>query len=166
MLKLLSYLKPYWKSALLAPLCMLLEVIMDLFQPALMAKIINVGIANLDLDAIVRTGGLMLGVAFIGLLGGVGCTIFASMAAMNKKRPHHVSAKNRYGSLQPGTNAAVAKSTEDTPIHGGSVLRTLYASMIARTVNPISTILAGSGEILATVQRCAGDRQARGEPLG
>ena len=67
----------------MAPVFMLLEVIMDLFQPALMARIIDVGIANFDLSAVWRTGGLMILVAVIGMLGGVGSTIAASIAAMN-----------------------------------------------------------------------------------
>ncbi len=56
---------------------------MDLFQPMLMARIVNVGIANLNLNEIFRAGGMMLAAACIGLAGGVGCAVFASIAAMN-----------------------------------------------------------------------------------
>jgi ATP-binding cassette subfamily B multidrug efflux pump len=83
MLKLLPYLKPYWKATLLAPLFMLLEVYMDLLQPKFMASIVDEGIMNGDLAHIQKTGALMLGVALIGLIGGIGCTVFSSTASQN-----------------------------------------------------------------------------------
>ncbi|HHY13707.1 MAG TPA: ABC transporter ATP-binding protein, partial [Thermoanaerobacterales bacterium] len=78
--KLYSYLKPYWKAVLLAPLLMLVEVAMDLLQPRLIASIINEGILKQDLIHIRNIGILMVGAAIIGLLGGIGCIIFASKA--------------------------------------------------------------------------------------
>ncbi|USG65859.1 ABC transporter ATP-binding protein/permease [Brevibacillus ruminantium] len=81
MWKLLIYLKRYWRAVVAAPLFMLLEVCMDLLQPLFMAQIINEGVMAGDLELIQKTGGIMLGVALIGLLGGIGCTIFSSYAA-------------------------------------------------------------------------------------
>jgi ATP-binding cassette subfamily B multidrug efflux pump len=83
MFKLLPYLKPYWKAALLAPLFMLLEVYMDLLQPKYMASIVNNGIMTGDLPHIQKTGLMMLVVALIGLIGGLGCTVFSSTASQN-----------------------------------------------------------------------------------
>lgn len=81
--KLKTYLKPYWKPALLAPFLMLIEVAMDLFQPTLMAHIVNEGIMKGDLHLIQTTGLQMIGVAVIGLLGGVGCSVFSTIASQN-----------------------------------------------------------------------------------
>jgi len=83
MKELMGFLKPYWKITLLAPLFMVLEVSMDLLQPVLMAHIINEGVMKGDLATIQRTGGLMILIAFIGLIGGAGCTVFSSTASMN-----------------------------------------------------------------------------------
>jgi ATP-binding cassette subfamily B multidrug efflux pump len=83
MFKLFPYLKPYWKAALLAPLFMLLEVYMDLLQPKYMASIVNEGVMTGDLLHIQKTGLIMLGVALIGLIGGLGCTVFSSTASQN-----------------------------------------------------------------------------------
>ncbi|MCS7459577.1 ABC transporter ATP-binding protein/permease [Paenibacillus doosanensis] len=83
MLKLFRYLKPYWKSALLAPLLMLIEVYMDLLQPKLMASIVNEGVLQGNLPHIQTTGLLMLGTALIGLIGGIGCTYFSSIASQH-----------------------------------------------------------------------------------
>lgn len=81
MLKLFRYLRPHWTAALLAPLLMLLEVAMDLLQPMLMASIIDRGVMQNDTAHILSTGLLMLGAAAIGLLGGLGCTIYSSIAS-------------------------------------------------------------------------------------
>ncbi len=83
MWKLKSYLKPYWISSILGPLCMVLEVWMDLLQPIMMASIINDGIITGDLAHIQKTGLMMLDVALIGAIGGVGCTVFSSIASQN-----------------------------------------------------------------------------------
>jgi len=81
--KLVKYLKPHWYFVLLAPLLMVVEVGMDLMQPRLMASIIDEGVMVKDLAYIQSTGLKMLVVALIGLLGGLGCTIFASYASVN-----------------------------------------------------------------------------------
>lgn len=77
-----QYLRPHWIAALLAPLLMIVEVAMDLLQPMLMASIIDEGIVARDQSHIISSGLMMIGAALIGLIGGVGCTIFASIASM------------------------------------------------------------------------------------
>jgi len=81
--RLLEYIKPYWITALLAPLFMALEVAMDLTQPKLMQYIVDIGISNKDLAYVVHEGLIMIGVALIGAVGGIGCTIFSTFAALN-----------------------------------------------------------------------------------
>lgn len=83
MLKIFRFLKPYKFLLFLAPLCMFIEVAMDLMQPALMSQIIDEGIANGNSQAVVENGSKMLLFALLGLLGGVGCTYFSSRAALN-----------------------------------------------------------------------------------
>lgn len=80
-IRLFSFLKPYWVWATLAPLLMLLEVAMDLMQPRFLQRIIDVGIANSDLTVILHTGLWMVGLAVVGIIGGVGCSFFAVLAA-------------------------------------------------------------------------------------
>ncbi|KAF2959467.1 ABC transporter ATP-binding protein [Thermotoga sp. 38H-to] len=77
------YLKPYWLFAVLAPLFMVVEVICDLSQPTLLARIVDEGIARGDFSLVLKTGILMLIVALIGAVGGIGCTVFASYASQN-----------------------------------------------------------------------------------
>lgn len=82
-LKLVKYIKPYIWFAILAPLFMVIEVAMDLLQPTILENIIDNGIAKEDSAYIGKMFALMLGVAFIGLIGGVACSIYASKAAVN-----------------------------------------------------------------------------------
>ena len=78
-LKLIKFLKPYWRYALIAPALMLVEVAMDLMQPRMVAHIVDEGIAHLDLTVVLHTGLLMFGLAIIGALGGMSNGIFAEM---------------------------------------------------------------------------------------
>ncbi|MEK4707243.1 ABC transporter ATP-binding protein [Bacillus sp. FSL R10-2780] len=81
--KLLQYLKPYMFFAIIGPLFMVLEVAMDLIQPTIMQHIIDVGIANRDLNYVIKMGLLMIGAAAMGLVGGLGCMMYSTKAAVN-----------------------------------------------------------------------------------
>jgi ATP-binding cassette, subfamily B, multidrug efflux pump len=83
MILIYKYLKKYWGYAVLAPVLMLIEVVCDLLQPNLLAKIVDQGIAHGNISLIIQTGLTMIGVAIIGMIGGFGCTIAASIASQN-----------------------------------------------------------------------------------
>ncbi len=65
------YMPPYLKLAIPAWVALLVEVLVDLSLPTLMASIVNVGITNGDTPYILKTGGIMLGLAFFGALMGL-----------------------------------------------------------------------------------------------
>ncbi len=83
MKRMFSYLFKYWKYAILAPLFMFVEVVVDLFQPLIMQKIIDVGIKNQDVNLILRYAGLMLLLTVIGFFGGAGSGVFSSISSQN-----------------------------------------------------------------------------------
>jgi ATP-binding cassette subfamily B protein len=83
MRKLIPFLKPYIIYVILAPLFMVVEVICDLAQPTLLARIVDEGVLKNNFSLILNTGILMIFIAFIGLIGGVGCTIFSSYVGQN-----------------------------------------------------------------------------------
>ena len=84
MIKLFKYLKgPAVICAILAPLSMCLEVSMDLLQPTLLSKIIDIGVANSDLNYVIYIGIQMIIAAIVGLIGGALCSYFAAFSAMN-----------------------------------------------------------------------------------
>jgi ATP-binding cassette subfamily B multidrug efflux pump len=78
-----SYLKPYWIAATLAPLVMILVVAMDLTQPKLMQNVVDIGIAHHNLGYVTHYGLLMIALALVSLLGGLGGAYFSTIAAQN-----------------------------------------------------------------------------------
>ncbi|MGN1119236.1 MAG: ABC transporter transmembrane domain-containing protein, partial [Oscillospiraceae bacterium] len=81
MRKVLSYLRKYWYLAVLSPLCMILEVSMDLLQPSLMSRIVDEGVLGGRMDLIFSVGLKMLITLFIGCLGGILSGVFGTMAS-------------------------------------------------------------------------------------
>ena len=64
-LKLVRYLKPYWRWAALAPGLMVLEVAMDLLQPRMIQRIVDEGISKANMPVVIQTGGLMILLSFV-----------------------------------------------------------------------------------------------------
>ncbi len=83
MRRLIRFMAPYRVWALVAPALMALEVAMDLAQPRLLQTIVDVGIANQDGALVLHTLVIMIGVALVGAVGGIGCTIYATRAALS-----------------------------------------------------------------------------------
>ena len=52
----LKYLKKYWFWCMLAPLCMVGEITMDLLQPDLMADIVDNGVLAGNMDVVLTVG--------------------------------------------------------------------------------------------------------------
>jgi ATP-binding cassette subfamily B multidrug efflux pump len=82
MVKLSSYLRPYWKAALAAPLFMLIEVMADLIGPQFYARIIDQGLSSGDMVYGIRVGVLWFACILVGVIGGIACTYFSSMASI------------------------------------------------------------------------------------
>ena len=78
-----KFLKPYWKLVVIAPFLMALEVTMDLLQPYFMSRIVDVGIAQKDMDVIITTGLIMIGLALLGAFGGIANGYFAARVAFS-----------------------------------------------------------------------------------
>lgn len=73
-----TYAKRHGKFFLVAVLFVTFESICDLMQPTIMAKIIDVGVANSDLNYVLRMGGLMLLVTALGAIAASTRNIVAS----------------------------------------------------------------------------------------
>jgi ABC-type multidrug transport system fused ATPase/permease subunit len=77
MKKILTYLRPYKKETVLAPLFKFLEAIFDLLVPLVVKEIIDVGIANADKPYVVAMCAVLVGFAVVGL----SCTLVAQYYA-------------------------------------------------------------------------------------
>lgn len=85
-MKLVKYLKPYWFFALMTPLTMIGEVFIDLMLPTLMSKIVDEGVLGHNFQLILKTGLLMLLLAVIGGLCGVGSSAFSGATSHSFSR--------------------------------------------------------------------------------
>ena len=79
--KLSKYVKEYKKAAMLTPFFVILEVVMEVIIPLLMAKIIDVGIQNGDVKYILEIGGLLIVSAILSLTFGMLSGRFAAKAS-------------------------------------------------------------------------------------
>lgn len=85
-MRLVKYLKPHILFALLTPLSMIGEVIVDLCQPKLMSKIVDDGVLGHDMGLIVRTGIIMMILIIIGGACGVASSAFSGCASQRFAR--------------------------------------------------------------------------------
>ena len=78
----LRYLSGYKRESVLAPLFKMLEATFDLFVPLVMADIVNVGIAAHDFCYILVRCGILLLLAFVGLVCSLTAQYFSAKAAV------------------------------------------------------------------------------------
>jgi ATP-binding cassette subfamily B multidrug efflux pump len=69
--KLLPFMKKYIKFAVFSPILMILEVIADIAIPYLMSRIVDVGIANRDIEYVIKIGLIMIAAALLAIAFGV-----------------------------------------------------------------------------------------------
>jgi len=73
-----KYIKKYWKLFCAGVAFLTLEAVCDLMQPTIMAKIVDVGVADKNMNYIVHMGEIMLAVTLIGALAAVSRNFLAS----------------------------------------------------------------------------------------
>ncbi|MBP1157408.1 MULTISPECIES: ABC transporter ATP-binding protein [unclassified Paenibacillus] len=74
----MSFLKPYRIAIIIALFLMLVELMVELLHPLLMAKIINEGIMKKELSVVLRWGGIMVGISLLGFASGIINSFFAA----------------------------------------------------------------------------------------
>ena len=79
--KLSKFIKEYKKDSILTPIFVIFEVIMEVVIPYLMAKIIDIGVQNGDLNYIFKIGAILVVSAFLSLTFGMLSGRFAAKAS-------------------------------------------------------------------------------------
>ncbi|WP_410771610.1 ABC transporter ATP-binding protein [Fontibacillus sp. BL9] len=79
--RLAIYLKAYKKESILGPLFKLLEAILELLLPTLVALIVNHGIGNGDISYVMKMGGLMVVMSLLGFGSSLICQHYAARAS-------------------------------------------------------------------------------------
>ena len=78
--KILRSLKEYKKYAILTPICVLIEVILEVTIPFLMSRLIDDGITNSNIDIVYKIGIILVLCAFVSLIFGIASGIMSSKA--------------------------------------------------------------------------------------
>ena len=81
-----KYIHKYWKGFCLAIFCLAVEAMCDLMQPTIMSKIVDIGVANKDMDYIVKHGFIMLTITGLGALGASGRNILSGNVSQKFSR--------------------------------------------------------------------------------
>ncbi len=123
--------KAYKKESVLAPLFKLLEATFELFVPLVMAKIIDVGIAQGDKSYILKMGGVLVLLAAIGLTVSITAQFFAAKAAVGSCTALRQAMFDHIMDLD---HSAVDKA-------GTSTLITRMTSDIAQVQNTVNMVL-------------------------
>ncbi|MBE6620028.1 MAG: ABC transporter ATP-binding protein [Ruminococcaceae bacterium] len=119
MRKLLRFLKPYTKEAILGPLFKLLEASFELLVPLVVARIVDVGIAQGDTGMIVKNCLILVALGIIGLVCAVTAQYFAARAAVGFASQVRHSLFSHIGKLsysdldRVGTSTMITRMTSD-----------------------------------------------------
>ena len=119
MKKLLKYLRGSRVQCVLAPLFKMLEAILELFVPLVVARIIDTGIANGDTSYIFKMCGLLVLLGAVGLAFSVTAQFFAAKASVDfvKRLKHalfeHISRLSYEKTDSSGTSTLITRMTGD-----------------------------------------------------
>ncbi len=142
--KILAEVREYKLPAILTPLCMLVEVAMEMVVPYLMASIIDDGVYAGNMNHILKIGLYMVFAALIGFIGGILGGRFASVAATGLAKNLR---KSMYDNIQTfsfsnidkfSTSSLVTRLTTDVTNVQNSFMMILRMAMRA----PASIIVA------------------------
>ena len=120
MFKLRRFLKDYKKECIIGPLCKLLEAILELFVPLVMANIIDVGISSRDAGYVWAMGGLLVLLAALGWSSAMFTQYFASRASqgagtkIRRALFEHINTLSHAELDRLGTPSLITRITNDT----------------------------------------------------
>lgn len=80
--KLYPYTKRFRRPMVLTPIFICFEVVLEIYIPFLMSKIVDIGIANADISYVLKIGGLMVGAALVSLSFGMLASKMSAEASM------------------------------------------------------------------------------------
>ncbi|MEC0133275.1 MULTISPECIES: ABC transporter ATP-binding protein [Paenibacillus] len=119
MFKIAVYLKPYKKEAIIGPIFKLMEAILELILPTIVALIINNGVGNHDSAYVYRMGGLMVLMSLLGFGCSMVCQYYAARASqgfgttLRNKMFRHITSLS-YAELDTlGTPTLINRITND-----------------------------------------------------
>ncbi|MBO5248756.1 MAG: ABC transporter ATP-binding protein [Clostridia bacterium] len=158
MKKLLTYLKPYRKEAVLAPLFKMLEAILELLVPLVIAYVIDNGIEKGDKNYVLLMSGILVCLGIVGLIAAVTAQYFSAKAAVGfsagvrKALFSHLQSLSYKECDRIGTATMITRMTGDVNLMQTGVNMTLRlllrspfvvlgAMIMAFTIDPVSALI-------------------------
>ena len=136
---------PYRPHIVIASLLMLIEVGFNVWQPKLMQKIVDEGVLGSDMDLVYKMGLLMLGVAFMGGLGGFLSCIMSNTYAQKFGNDLR---KELFSKVIRLSDSQISKYTEGTLINritaDSRILSEFSSILIQMIVKPFLLFVFGS----------------------
>lgn len=142
--KILPYMKNYRWHAIFSPIMMILEVLVDILIPLQMVDLVNIGIANMDRDYILRLGSQMLVLALFGAAMGIwsshlGATAGYGTAFELRKAAYRKIQKYSFNNIdEKSVPSLINRLTSDSEMVGQIVMMSLRMAFRA----PFLLILA------------------------
>ncbi|HET7578679.1 MAG TPA: ABC transporter ATP-binding protein [Bacillales bacterium] len=148
MMKLFRFIKPFRKAVIFVLILTFLQVLANLYLPTLMSDIVDIGIVNGDISYIVKVGGIMLGVAALGVIASIAASFYSAKSAMGfgkilrEQVFTHVEKFSLRGFDQIGTASLITRTTED-------ITQLQQVLMIMMRIMIMAPMMAIGGIILA-----------------
>lgn len=114
-----DYLRPYWRRLILIVALVAIQAIANLYLPDLNAKIIDYGVSTGDTGYILRTGAIMLAVAFLMGIASIASVYWSSKTSMSVGRDvrgalfRQVESFSQTEINQFGTPSLITRNTND-----------------------------------------------------
>lgn len=145
---LLSQVKEYKFPSFITPVCMIGEVICELTIPALMGMIVDEGINGGNLAYIYRVGGMMVAIALLGLLFGLGGAYFGAKASagfaknLRKAMFHNIQTFSFSNIDKFSTSGLVTRLTTDVSNIQNAYMMVLRMAMRAPSQMIVAMVLS------------------------
>lgn len=113
------YLKDFKKELIIGPTFKLIEAIFELSVPLVMAKIIDVGVKNNDIDYVIQMGGLMVLLGVLGMFCALICQNLAAKASqgygtvVRNEVFEHITKLSPQEIEKIGTSSLITRMTTD-----------------------------------------------------
>ncbi|WP_297630812.1 ABC transporter ATP-binding protein [uncultured Clostridium sp.] len=145
MIKLFKKLKPYSLPLFFVVLLLLIQTVTQLYLPTMLSKIVDKGIVGKDVNYIMKIGGYMIGITFIGSIATICASFLSSRVAMGFGRDvrRFVFTKTESFSLAEvdnvGTASLITRTTNDvTQVQ--QLLMTILTMMVVAPLTCVAGI--------------------------
>ncbi|MGV3487326.1 MAG: ABC transporter ATP-binding protein [Tuberibacillus sp.] len=147
-MRVFKYLKPLRWTAAIALFFMLVELMVELFQPLLIAKVIDTGIMTKDLGNVLYWGSIMLGISLVSFIGSIIGSFFAAHTSQSFGYSVRIHVFKKIQSFsfanfnQFPTSSLITRMTNDITQIQNTVFTSLRIMLRAPLTVVIGTVMA------------------------